>query len=173
MAVSYARGLLTNGDFEQNLTIGWTEDHTSTNYLINRATNYDPDPNYEAQVYQGTGSGYAMLYQAVDIPSTDLAFTADVKLYAYDNHGSAWCGAALIIFYLNASGARLGDTRICARSPQCPWANSSTRHIIDATDSLWHNYAFNINDELSNLPGVNPSNVAKIQIALFDSTYHC
>ncbi|GAI64590.1 unnamed protein product, partial [marine sediment metagenome] len=33
--------------------------------------------------------------------------------------------------------------------------------------------AFNIDDELTNLPGVTPSDIKKIQISLLDSTYHC
>ncbi|HEC77742.1 MAG TPA: hypothetical protein ENI34_01195 [candidate division WOR-3 bacterium] len=172
-ATVFAYNLLTNADFEQPLTEGWIQDHTSTSYAIDRATNYDPDPDYEARVYTGTGSGYAVLYQVVDIPATDIDFSCKAKLYAYDNHTSAWCGAALRISYLNSSGSQLGETRICYKSTQCPWSNSSTMHVITTADSLWHDYSFNIDDELTNLPGVNPTQVAKIKISLFDSTYHC
>jgi hypothetical protein len=174
IAVSYARGLFTNGDFEQDLTVGWTQAQSGANITFNRATNYDTDPDYEAYVYKGSGSGYAKLFQVVDIPSTDLIFTADAKIYAYDNNADTlcWAGAAVIISYLNASNSVLGETRICMRTAPCPWQNSSTLHLIPVSDSLWHNHSFNINDELANLPGVNPSNVVKIQIALFDTTDH-
>jgi len=173
LALSNAGVLLTNGDFERELTMGWQQTHSSANYLIDRNTIYDPDPNYEVQVYQGTGAGYTMLYQTVEIPTTDLEFSVNAKLYAYDNHVSAWTGAAVVISYLDGSGALLGDTRICARSTQCPWTDTPTCHIIEAIDSLWHNYHFGINSELVNLPGVEPSNIKKIRVALFDSTYHC
>jgi hypothetical protein len=33
-------------------------------------------------------------------------------------------------------------------------------------DTLWNNYAFNIDDELVNIPAVNGSDVAKIQVSL-------
>ena len=166
--------LLTNPDFEQPITTGWTQAYTTVSYTIDRQTTYQPDPDYEAGVQTGSGSGYATLYQTVDIPSTNVNFSADVKVYAYDNHSSAWAGAAIQIVYLNSSGTRLGETRIFYGSTQCPWTNSSTMHAISAIDSLWHTYSFNVASELSTyLPGVNPANVARIKVALFDSTYHC
>lgn len=173
IGIGNAGVLLTNGDFELDLDAGWSQTSSGANITISRASNYDPDPDYEAQVYKGSGSGYARLFQAVDIPTTDLEFSVTAKMYAYDNHSTAWCGAGVIISYLNENGSLLGDTRICMRSTQCPWTNTSTRHIISVPDSFWHNYAFNIDDELINLSGVNPANVKKIEIALFDSTYHC
>ena len=172
-ALANAGVLLTNGDFELDLSTGWSQSSSGASVTINRATTYDPDPDYEAQVYKGTGGGYACLSQVVDIPTTDLEFSVYAKIYAYDNHSTAWCGAGVIISYLNGSGGLLGDTRICMRSTQCPWTNSSIRHIIQVNDSMWHNYEFNIDTELTNLPGVNPAAVKKIEVALFDTTYHC
>lgn len=172
-AVGNAAVLLTNGDFELDLDTGWSQATSGVNITISRATNYDPDPDYEAQVYKGSGSGYARLFQATDIVTTDLEFSVYAKVYAYDNHATAWCGAGVIISYLNENGSLLGDTRICMRSTQCPWTNTSTHHIIQVPDSFWHNYAFNIDDELTNLSGVSPVDVKTIEVALFDSTYHC
>jgi hypothetical protein len=173
VSICGASVLLENGDFEQDLATGWLQATSGSNTTINRATNYDPDPDYEAYVYKGSGSGYARLYQVIDIPSTDIDFSVDAKLYAWDNHASAWAGSCVLISYLNESNSLLGATRICVQSQGCPWNNSSTHHLINATDSLWHNYAFNIDDELTNLPGVTPSDIKKIQISLLDSTYHC
>lgn len=171
--IANAGVLLINGDIELDLSTGWSQASSGASVTIDRSTAYDPDPDYEAQVYKGSGSGYARLYQAVDIPTTDLEFSVYAKIYAYDNHSTAWCGAGVIVSYLNANGGLLGDTRICMRSTQCPWSNSSIRHIIEATDSMWHNYSFNIDNELTNLPGINPAAVKKIEVALFDSAYHC
>lgn len=165
--------LLTNGDIELDLSTGWSQITSGADITIDRATTYDPDADYEVLVYKGTGGGYARLFQAVDIPTTDLEFSVTAKMYAFDNHTSAWCGAGVIISYLNDNGGLLGDTRICMRSTQCPWTNSPTRHIIQVPDSLWHNYAFNIDEELTNLNGVDPADVRRIEVALFDSTYHC
>lgn len=159
--------LVTNGDFEQPLAVGWQQNTSGTNCVIDRQTSYDPDPDYEVQVYKGTGTGYARLYQAVTVATTDLDFSADLKLIATTTSSTCWAGAALVIGYLNAAGSLLGETMICRRTPACPWTNSPTRHLIDATDTLWHNYAFNINAELANLPGVDPAGIAEIEIALY------
>ena len=165
--------IITNGDFEEPLSTGWQESTSGSNITINRATSYDPDPDYEAYVGKSTGSGYARLYQIVNIPATDLDFSVNAKLYAYDNHTSAWAGGAVVISYLDEYSSLLGETYICYRSTQCPWTNSSTSHLIEASDSLWHNYGFNIENELTNLSGVNPSDIKKIQVSLFNQIYHC
>ncbi len=167
----FAGQFVNNGDFEQPLTTGWTQATSGSGFVINRATNYDPDPDYEAQVFKSTGTGYAKLYQSAAIPTTDLEFSANLKLIAATTSSTCWAGTALIIGYLNPSGSLLGETMICRRTAACPWQNTSTRHLIDAVDTLWHNYAFNINSELANLPGVNPASIAKIEIALYSQCY--
>jgi hypothetical protein len=167
---AFASQFLTNGDFEQPLTIGWHDSLYGTNSSINRATHYDPDPDYEAYAYKGTGDGSTKLYQTVDVLTTDLEFSINAKLYAWSNSSICWAGAAIVIAYLNETNALLGETMICDRSYACPWTNSSTRHLIEVTDSLWHNYAFEIDAELVNLSGINPANVKRIQVSLFGRT---
>jgi len=165
--------LLTNGDFEQPFTTGWQQASSGSYVVIDRATSYDPDPDHEARCEKGDGTGFACLYQTVDVPSTNLIFSCIAKVYAYDNHPTAWCGAAVRIFYMNAASTKLGETMICMRSTQNPWNDTSTRHLIIASDSLWHTYTFNVDNELTNLPGVDPSQIAKMQIALYDTCYDC
>jgi hypothetical protein len=173
----FAGNLSVNGDFEQDLSIAWELASNGYNPTITRGTAYDPDPDYEAYAFKDYGSGYAKLYQVIDLlgmSTADLDFSINAKVYAWDNNADqlCWAAAAVIITYMNESGARLGDTKICMRTTPCPWQNTSTCHLITATDSFWHNYSFNINDELGNLPGVNPSNVKKIEVALYDTTAH-
>lgn len=163
---------ITNGDFEQELNIGWTQISSGANVTIDRNTNYDPDPDYEAYVYLGTGGGYAKLYQSVDIVTTNLDFSVNTKLYATAT-STAWAGAAFVIGYLDDNSLLLGETRIAALSLHCPWVNSPTLHIIEAPDTLWNYYSFNINDELTNLTGINPADIKKIQVAMYDSSYDC
>ncbi|HEX7321193.1 MAG TPA: hypothetical protein VF399_12665 [bacterium] len=168
-----ASNLTVNGDFELPFTTGWIDTASNLTATFTQATTFDADPNYEACVEVGTAAGYATLLQVVELPSTNVNFSVNAKLYAYDNHASAWTGAAVVLTYLNRFGSRIGSTRICARSTENPWVNTSTMHIIPAADSLWHAYAFNINTELGNLPGINPSDVQQIEVSLFDTTYHC
>jgi len=169
----FAGPYLTNGDFEEHLSIGWMQAISGENTTIMRDTSYDPDPDYETYVYRGTGTGFTKLLQTVDIPTTDLEFSVNAKLYAWDNNQGGWSGAAVVISYLNELDSLLGETMICYRSYACPWTNTSTCHIIAATDSSWHDYAFNIDDELVNLNGVNQSDIQRIQVAMFIQSYDC
>jgi len=116
-----------NGEFEQPLTDGWTQTINGLNVTIDRAINYDPDPDYEAYVYKGTGGGYCRLYQVAnifDIPLNELNFSVNAKLYAYDSDPEAYCGTAVELIYLDDNDSCLGATKICARSSQCPWSNT-------------------------------------------------
>lgn len=170
----FADNLLINGDFELDLTTGWTKSSYGGNDTITRGTIYEPDPDYEAYVFKGYGSGYALLSQTIDAPSTDLDFSIKAKIYAYDNNADTlcWAASAVIISYINDIGMSLGNTKICRFTTPCPWQSTPTSHLITAVDSFWHTYSFNIDDELGNLPGVNPADVKKIEIALYDTTAH-
>jgi len=161
---------ISNGDFEEQLSSGWTESTQGTNVTITRATNFDPDPDYEVKI-EASGSAYGQLYQVVDIVTTDLEFEVDAKLYSWTT--GSWAGAAVCIYYLDGNDATLGVTRIYSKTPDCPWANSTVEHLIEAVDTLWHNYSFNINTELTNLTGINPLDIKKLKITLLDSTYNC
>ncbi len=168
--------LLTNGEFESPLTDSWFPIKAGLNIVIDRATNYDPDPDYEAKATMGTGGGYCKLSQVAiiyDMPLNQLQFSVNAKLYAYDNDAEAWAGAAVNVLYINDNDSVLGDTKICARSSGCPWTNTPTTHIIAAPNSNWNSYSFTISNELTNLPGVNPSQIKKIGVTLIDTINHC
>ncbi len=170
----FAENLLVNGDFEAPITTGWQSAQSGSNVTIDRATTYDPDPDYEAQSKKGYGSGYAKLYQVVDVATTDLLFTIDALLYAYDNNAdtSCWAAAAVIISYKNSVNTVLGETRICSYTTPCSWQSTSTCHLIHAPNNVWQNHSFNIDDELTNLPGVNPAQISKIEVSLYGNTLH-
>jgi hypothetical protein len=159
--------LITNGDYEQDLSVGWEQTVNGSNTSILRATNYDPDPDYEAYAYKGTGDGFAKLFQLAHIPTTDLDFSATIKLLASSNSTTCWAGAAFVITYMDDAGDVLGETMICRMSPASTWTNTPTRHLIAAADTNWNNYAFNINAELADLPGINPADVARIEVSLY------
>ena len=175
---SFASNYVTNGDFEQPLSVGWTTYSPGSYGSITRAINYDPDPDYEVYVRRqgsgGLGSGYDVLYQTIEPHIMELDFSATIKLNATESgNGSNWAGAALSLYYRDANDALLGITRICRYTPGTPWTNSSTQHLIIAPNTTWNNYSFNIGDELQNLPGVDPSEVVKITVTLIDTVYNC
>jgi len=172
-----AANLLTNGTFEQDLSVGWTSYMADPTYgydTIARGTDYENDPDYEA--YTLSTFGYVTrLYQTVDIPATDnVSFSIKAKIDAFDNDYDTlcWAASAVMIYYQNTSGVTLGETRICRFSAPCPWVGTSTIHLLPVADTLWHTYSFVLNTELINLPGVTPSQVKKIQVCLLDTTYH-
>jgi hypothetical protein len=168
-----ASNYVINGDFEQALTTGWTQTTYGSGAYIGRSTTYHPDADYEVYVYKPDGSGYARLYQVVDIPTVNLDFSVSAKLYAWDNNSGSWVGAGVIVGYLDESNALLGVTRICYKDAQCPWYSTSSSHNIQIYDSLWHDYSFNIASELANLPAVDPEQVDKILVAFVDTVYDC
>ncbi len=176
-SIVFAGRLVVNGDFEQPLNIGWSSSIglQNTSDTIDRQIYFEPDIDYEVRVkkYDET---YAKLCQAIDIPTTDLDFSITAKLYAleYSPTLSYWAAAAVCLRYLDANGNQLGETRIAHMSPHCPWTNTGAIHLIPVTDpNNWYTYNFNINNELTNLPLVNASNIHKIQIALLDTTNGC
>lgn len=171
--IAFAGNLLTNGDFEQELDVGWQQSTLDIPFTIERETYFDQDPNYEVLVLKTSSNGFVSLYQVVDIPNTDIDFSGTAKMFAFANLPGDWAGAAVIISYIDESDAVLGETRICTYTTDSPWVDSPTLHLIVASDANWHDYSFNIDDELTNLSGVNPLDIKKLQIAVFDTSTIC
>jgi hypothetical protein len=164
--------LVINGDFEQPLDVGWDQWSAGYGATFSRQVDCDDDMNYEARLRRGTGNGSAMLYQVVGMPSTDLEFSVDLKAYAMAT-ATAWAGAGVIVAYLDGDGFTLGETRICSTSPYCPWDTSPTSHIIPVPNNIWENHAFNLADELTNLPGIDPAEIRWIKLGLIVQTMDC
>jgi hypothetical protein len=169
----FAGEYVVNGEFEEPLTTGWTQKTQGSNYTITRGTGYDPDPDYEAYVYKGTPDGYAELYQIFGIFTTDMEFSANLKLYAYDTGASDWAGAALILTYLDGDEWPLGATYIAMQSSTPQWTNSNTKHVYSAPNANWNYYAFNIDNEFAYLPGINKDDVEKIKVSLYSHVHYC
>lgn len=176
-SIAIAGRLVVNGDFEQPLNVGWSSaiGLQNTSDTIDRQTYFDADPDYEVRVkkYDET---YANLYQTIDVPTTDLDFSINAKLYAYEySPGSGyWAAAAVCLRYLGQNNNLLGETRIYHKTASCPWTNTSSIHLIQVADpNNWYTYNFNIAAELTNLPFINANNIRKIQIALLDTTNGC
>jgi len=173
-SIGTASNYVSNGDFEQALTTGWSQTMAGGGTTISRSTTYHPDSDYEVYVYKASGTtGYALLWQIADIPTCNMDLSFSAKLYAWDNYSGAWAGAAVKIEYLNSSNISLGETKVCRWSYDCPWTNAADCHIIQVADSLWHDYSFNLLDELGNVPAVDPDEVAKIKITLETQVVHC
>lgn len=163
--------LLTNGDFEQPLAVGWTQkvNSISGSHSFNRwDTLGQSTPGFAAQVYKYLAS-YATLSQTVDVPGTDLSFGFDGRLRMAGGSSTCWPVGAVVLSYLNSSGGELGSTMFILRNEFCDWVESDTLHFIDVTlPGEWVDYRLDVAQELTdNLPGVNPAQVRKTQVQLY------
>jgi hypothetical protein len=169
-----ARELLVNGDFEDPARTTWRWDtfgnasDTGDCHLW-QSYYYEPDLDREVCVHK-TLHQWAMLSQTVDVPNTNLNFSASAKLFAKTERPDTgyYACANVIVSYLDANDSVLGETRIYVHTGGCDWKSTSVLHLINAPDSTqWHNYAFNVDNELNNLPGVNRADVTKIRVGLW------
>jgi len=164
--------LVTNPGFEEPLTVGWETEMVGSGNVATRATTYDPDGDYEARIYRGTGSGSIRLSQIVAIPNLDVDFAVNAKIAAAAT-STAWAAGAISITYLNGDGFKLGETRFFYGSTYCSWESSNTTHLIPVTPNLWQELTLNLEEEMSNLPGVNPADVSKLKIAMYGLVTDC
>jgi hypothetical protein len=161
--------LLTNGDFEQPLDVGWTDTVYSQagTFLYDRSDTFGLGAGYSAKVYKYLAS-FASLRQAVAVPGADLTLTFDARLAIGGGSSTCWPVAALFVRYLNASGSELGATCYYNHHPDADWADNDTQNLIEVTSLEWNHYQLRIAEELStNLPGVNAADVAQVMVDLF------
>lgn len=169
--------VIVNGDFEQELNVGWQRNVSGLNYSdeIARYQNLDGDDDFEL-VIEKINAGHIKLYQTIDFAASDYQFSAKANLKAieYNSNASYWAAAAICLRYLNDSQELLGETRIVFKTPHCPWQNTNNLHLINAiSPDQWYNYSFKLSEELANLSGVNIADIKKIQIVVMDTTNGC
>jgi hypothetical protein len=172
LGLAAGQELLINGDFEQELTVGWAQAESGVGtHTINRDTSYHPDPDYEAYTYQYDNPGWARLSQAVSVPGVNLLLSFWGSFEEVGGSSSCWPAACICVNYLDAGNAVLGETRYFY-STYANWVPSPTLSLIRITDPAWNQYTLNIVEELSqNLPGVNPADVAKVEVVVLAYTY--
>lgn len=165
-----AQELLVNGDFEQPLETGWVQTMGgSGTHTINRDTGYDPDPDYEAYCYQYDNPGYARLSQQVEVPGPALEVGFRAKLET-TGQTSCWPAAYVSVCYLDENGTKLGETRYFSAGFS-PWTASPVFNPVRVTSTDWNDYTVIVADELSqNLPGINPAEVRRVELAFADTT---
>jgi hypothetical protein len=162
--------LLVNGGFEQPLDVGWTDTavYTLGLFRIDRQDTLGQQTGYAARVYKYM-PGYASLSQTMAMPGPDVALTFDARLRIGGGSSTCWPVASLWVRYLDAGGLELGNTRFYLHDQYATWAKSDTVSLINVPDNgVWHNYSLDVAQELAtNLPGINPSSVAKLTVDLF------
>ncbi len=170
--LAVGQNLLTNGDFEQELTVGWTfvGEGTGT-HTADRSVSYQPDPDYEAMTYQYDNPGSARLSQLVEAPGTQLEVSFWASFEQSGGSSTCWPAACFSVCYYDVNSARLGETRYYY-STYANWVPTPTLSLKRVTNPAWAEYTLMVGDELAaNLPGVNPDDVARIEVALYSYTY--
>lgn len=169
-----ARELLNNGDFELPAYFGWRWDTSglfpdSANCHLWQSYTFHPDLDREVCVHKILHE-WAMLSQVVEVADLNLNFSVSAKLFCKSERPDTgyYACASIVLHYLSEDNSLLGETRIYSHTAGCNWANSPTLHLIPAADTFgWHNYAFNVADELQHLGGVNPIEVRRIRVGLW------
>ncbi len=67
----------------------------------------------------------------------------------------------------------MGETRIYVCTHYCPWEPAADLHLISGSFDIWEDYTFNIEEELANLPAVDPMAVRAVKVALLTDIYDC
>lgn len=171
-ALAVGQNLLVNGNFEQELTVGWTyADSGYGTHFADRQTYHHPDPDFEAQTYQYDNPGWARLAQSVDVPGVLVQLSFQASFAESGGTSTCWPAACFQVCYRDAGGNLLGETRYYY-STYANWTPSPTLSLYRITDPAWSQYTLNIADEVStNLPGVDPGAVARVEVALLSYTY--
>jgi hypothetical protein len=171
LALVSGQELLINGDFEQELTVGWdTTSEGSGTHEYTRDASYHPDPDFEACAYQYDNPGSAKIGQtvAVSAPMLELSFWA--KFEEGGGSSTCWPAACFYLAYLDAGGAKLGETRYYYGT-YVTWVSDDTLHLIQVANPDWTEYTLDVMLELTeNLPSINPADVAQVEVAIWAPT---
>jgi len=115
-AVAFGQELLVNGDFEQDLSVGWTRiDSGTVTHEANRDVGYEPDPDYEAYVYTYDNPGSTILVQTVEVPCALVEFS--FRAAFVESAGSSSCSPSTC--------ARPSSTGSGSRSCPSPCSSAS------------------------------------------------
>jgi hypothetical protein len=165
--------LVANGDFESDFAPAWEQSTSGTAVWIERGIGFDADPDYEARVRKGTGNGRGKLSQSFNVPGTNLRFSARLLASATASSTDIWAAGVLMLSYQDPAGNVLGRTAIGATTHGCPWTDGDTFHLLGSPTGAWQDWSFTLDDELANLPGVDPSQVRRLEVALLVEATDC
>jgi hypothetical protein len=172
LGLAFSQELLINGDFEQELAVGWTRtDSGYGTHQVLRGTEYQPDPDFEAWVYQYDNPGWTRLSQLVPVPGVALQLSFWAKFSESGGSSTCWPAACFQVCYYDNDTNLLGETRYYL-STYATWIPSPVLSLYRISSRDWNRYELNIADELTNnLPGVDPTAVAFVEVALWSYTY--
>jgi hypothetical protein len=164
--------LIANGDFEEDLTVGWFQRNDASSATILRTLTAHPDPDYEATLTVANGVGELGLFQRFQVPNLELTISADLWTTG-DGTGGAWTVAGLMLTYRDRQRTALGNTAIVYTSRDCPWVDSPTLHIVYTGFETWETVNYELSDLLASLPGVDPAEIEWLDVEVMIVADNC
>jgi len=175
--IAFGAELLINGNFEEPYTVGWDSLLGKYQHSFEWKTSCDPDVDYEIYHinYAEGFSASAYLYQNVDVTKFKLDnITFSAKALFRTALVEGFCGSAVIIKFKSVNKQRLGDIKIFKDSTQLQiskWPVDSNQLLYEIFDNSWHTFSFTIGDELKKIPNIKQSEIAYIEVGVFDTCY--
>jgi hypothetical protein len=170
LGAAQADNLLSNGDFEQPLAVGWTEDVYSlagTHRFERSDTFGQQTPGQAAKAYKYLAY-YASLSQTVDVPGADVQLSFDGRFVITGGSSTCWPVSAVFVHYLDMAGSPLGRTVFYLPSQYCDWVESDSVHFELMNAGVWEEHVLQVAEEIrDNLPAVDAADVRKIKVEMF------
>jgi len=164
-----AQELLVNGDFEQDLSVGWSYavDSLAGSWLFERTDTLGQSSGFAGRVEKSLAA-YAALTQQVTVPNQHLVLSFDARFRIGGGSSTCWPVASVIVRYLDAAGTELGNSKFILHNEFCTWANWDTAHLIEIENpEVWANHELDIAQEIyDKLPGVNAWSVAQVRLEI-------
>jgi hypothetical protein len=155
--------VLLNGDFEQELNIGWqtsSNDYTGSSEI----TRNQVEKNHYAHLIKDL-CGYAELSQIINLDNLNQDLSARLNLNATSNRAGYNATAAFILSFLDKENKVLAETQIAYSTDQL--TNTPVPYSYPAKPAEWKTYTLNLKDELDkHFSKVDVSKIKKLKITL-------
>lgn len=154
---------IINGDFEQELTIGWQK--ANKNYVgYNSIKLLGVNKNNYAYVKKDM-CGYAKLFQTIKIDNLNQNLSVRLNLNAYANRQGYIATSAFIIGFLDEENNVLAETRIAYSTAGLSNTPTSYHHLVNPKE--WKNHTINLKEEIDRFSKIDPNQIMKLKIALY------
>ena len=171
MGQAYASGpdgnLITNGDFEDELTDGW-EVHNENPVLSYVSRQFDPDRGSQILRMGRTIADQTDVWisQTVDLVAhaDEYTFSVDAALAGYYQFIMGWGSAQIVLQFHDANGATVGSVSILS-NPYYLGPGNGTHARYYVTDTAWHSYSIPFAELFwGTLTAVDPDDVTAVTI---------
>jgi hypothetical protein len=155
--------ILHNGDFEQELNIGWqtsSDDYSGSSEI----TRDQIEKNHYAHLIKDL-CGYAELSQIINLVNLNQNISVRLNLNATSNRAGYTATAAFILSFLDKENKVLAETQIAYSTDQL--TNTPVPYSYPAKPSEWETHTLNLKDELDkHFSKIDVSKIKKLKITL-------